>query len=419
MNESEVIYISIPFSDGKLCPRCKNETNVMRIATIRLRRYDVKTVMYPLRFCKECGLGFADNAMRRQFRKSYPRSNVPFVTLKDTYTNDDIRRLCFINKNELTARTKESKHITAPKTSSDQARTRVVASCGYKKESSRNLLSDQMGYYSLLIPDDFLEYVAVTLSQNKRHVLALFLSIRKRTYAFIITDYSSQKDGSIIFLDYHAEETRQLLAAILQHHNKSILYDGKEYLYLDRTVLKSSLFSCPSIIHIGRIKGKKNAGYQSRYYKLIDTLIYSPKSDRYEILKGSYDASNETIFFDPADYLDFITEFGNPNLPLLPLYDSSDRDYDDWFYLRKEWSIYSLFGYTVNQNSYLSSNERKLILAKLIDSGLTSVSETISFLKGVIRDHKSEKYQKAHDKWIDDLEFIKNYRSESDGVAIL
>lgn len=424
MDEPQIIYIAIPFSQDKCCPRCTTQSTGKRIATIKIRRHDSKTVMFPLHYCRVCGIGFADITMRKQFRKSYPRSDVPFIKLNESSTATTIRRLCFgqttgeeslLQNNE-----SQAKHPTRPVNNIVKSNSEMAHFSSFKPKPSRQLLTNPLDYFSSLIPDDFFNYVITLLEHNLRYVLALFLSIHKRTYAFIISDYNDEKDGSIFILDYHSNETRRILAEVLLLCEKKIQFREKEYRYLDRTILKNGLFSCPNSIHIGKIREKKNAGYQSRKYKLIDTLLYSPKTKRYEILKGSYDAANETLFFDPAQYLDYLVEYGNPNIILLPLKDNTnDNDDYDWFYLRKEWSIYSMFGYNVNKNSNMSSYDRQKILARLIDSGLTTVEETISFLKGVIRDHKGEKYHIAHEKWLDDLEFIKNYRTESDGFAVL
>ena len=74
-------------------------------------------------------------------------------------------------------------------------------------------------------------------------------------------------------------------------------------------------------------------------------------------------------------------------------------------------SILMQYGYNVSQTEGLSSSRRQKILAVLIDKGILSKSEIISYLDFFISQRESQsKYQIAISKWEMDREFVEGYR---------
>ncbi len=75
-------------------------------------------------------------------------------------------------------------------------------------------------------------------------------------------------------------------------------------------------------------------------------------------------------------------------------------------------SILKQFGYSVSQAEGLSINTRQMILSLLIDNGIMTKSEIISYLDFFINQRKGQpKYEIAIEKWHEDLDFIRHYKS--------
>lgn len=72
------------------------------------------------------------------------------------------------------------------------------------------------------------------------------------------------------------------------------------------------------------------------------------------------------------------------------------------------------YGYNVNAQEKLTSTERRARLTYIIDNGILSVYEVISYLELFINQHKDmPKYHTAIQKWSSDLHFIRNYKPQS------
>ena len=73
-------------------------------------------------------------------------------------------------------------------------------------------------------------------------------------------------------------------------------------------------------------------------------------------------------------------------------------------------SILMQYGYNVSQTSELSETVRRKILSILIDNGIMSKTDIISYLDFFISQHKSEKYHLAIEKWKSDRAFVNEYK---------
>ena len=80
-------------------------------------------------------------------------------------------------------------------------------------------------------------------------------------------------------------------------------------------------------------------------------------------------------------------------------------------------SVLKQFGYSVNQADDIPSSQRRNILAAIVDYGILTKSEIVSYLEYFIRSRRSQKnrdgslkYRIAIDKWREDIEWISNYR---------
>ena len=155
-----------------------------------------------------------------------------------------------------------------------------------------------------------------------------------------------------------------------------------------------------------RSGGGKNTSIISNNYKVIDLLLYSPKTERYEIIKATHDAANRTCFIDLAIFKVFVKHFGNPGLPYR-IGDGAGGNPEDAT-LNPE-SVLKGFGYSVAQNVGLSDKQRQDILADVVDLGILSVSKVIWYLELFIRLHPGANFYLAREKWERDEYFIANY----------
>lgn len=155
-----------------------------------------------------------------------------------------------------------------------------------------------------------------------------------------------------------------------------------------------------------RSGGGKNTSVVSNNFKVIDLLLFSPKTNRYEIIKATHDAANEVCFIDLAIYKVFVKHFGNPGLPYR-FGDGSGEAIDNDG-LNAE-SVLKSFGYSVAQNVGLSDKQRQDILADVVDLGMVSVSKVIWYLELFIRLHPGSRFYSAREKWERDEYFIANY----------
>ena len=155
-----------------------------------------------------------------------------------------------------------------------------------------------------------------------------------------------------------------------------------------------------------RSGGGKNTSIISNNYKVIDLLLYSPKTERYEIIKATHDAANRTCFIDLAIFKVFVKHFGNPGLPYR-IGDGAGGNPEDAT-LNPE-SVLKGFGYSVAQHVGLSDKQRQDILADVVDLGILSVSKVIWYLELFIRLHPGANFYLAREKWERDEYFIANY----------
>ena len=81
------------------------------------------------------------------------------------------------------------------------------------------------------------------------------------------------------------------------------------------------------------------------------------------------------------------------------------------FDLNYESILYS-FGYNVNSQNNLSDKQRLKILTFIIDNGILSKSEVISYLNYFINMRIGRKeYQNAINKWKNDIKLLNSYKS--------
>lgn len=79
--------------------------------------------------------------------------------------------------------------------------------------------------------------------------------------------------------------------------------------------------------------------------------------------------------------------------------------------LWRDYSPLNIMGYCVNSNENLSDNQRKVILENIIDKGILSKEQVLSYIDFFIKTHSNA--DNAIHKWMSDREYISQYRINS------
>lgn len=218
-------------------------------------------------------------------------------------------------------------------------------------------------------------------------------------------------------IDYKCESTRQLLTEIYRNFEKEITFDGIKYRLVSR--LSSQKYGKRSIVSTVTIK--KGGGYTDGIIgddcKVVDILLYSPYTKKYEITHATYSESANINYMDISLYKDFYRKYGNPEIDI-EVENNKPRSDNDFKNLREE-SIIHAFGYSVGSKENLSTAARQSILADVMDLELISPGALASLLESFIARFKAERFEFARLKWSMDLEFVMNYNVNPDRFYIV
>lgn len=240
--------------------------------------------------------------------------------------------------------------------------------------------------------------------------ISILLKDKREDY-FIVNkkEYENQKRN---ICHYSSPEARELLTALIrkERNKKGILY-GDEYkikcVFPETNVC--DIFA-PKVINIKRGGGYYSACMRERNSELIDLLIYSPISDCYEIMKSTYNKSEDYCYTDITIFRKFLNAHGNPYYGHLK---------DNIFFIGKEdhyfnfsdWDMESMlhmWGYNVNSNDNLSAEQRHVLLSELVDLEIMTVEKKIFMLQLFISVHTRDIF--AIRKWKSDIDFISKYK---------
>lgn len=227
----------------------------------------------------------------------------------------------------------------------------------------------------------------------------------------IIISNKEKVDDSLNIYHYTSVVARNLLSDILYFGKRIISLNGKNY----HVILSENTNSIIENNYIlQKINIRKNGGYEygPSNDEIVDVLLYSPFTKRYEISKVSYDAEEDYYYMDISKLKSFIEEYGNPGI-LIKVYSDTKKDEFDW--LKKESILYEL-GYTTSKKDNLSDGKRQGIIAFVLDNGLMTSKEVINLLEFNIKTHQNNNVSKI--KWKEDIEFTENYKVNPDRFII-
>lgn len=138
--------------------------------------------------------------------------------------------------------------------------------------------------------------------------------------------------------------------------------------------------------------------------EIVDALVFCAKSERYEIVKATYNKLNGMYYIDSGIYRDFVKRNGFI-IANIGAYDNGK------FSTLNSKSLLRHLGYNVNSQEELSDTMRQALLADIIDTQMMTVKQIVILLKLFIqRNGKKEANAFALMKWETDLKFVESYR---------
>ena len=226
---------------------------------------------------------------------------------------------------------------------------------------------------------------------------------------------------------------RELLAAYLEDCKKRIaVFHSTQYQVLEaqfdlskfemnEAETKSPSYSSkPESVLLPDLLIAKGGGYATQIKrpsreKIVNVLLYSPYNQRYEIAKATYeiiDKYEDRLYMDINRLRSFVERYGNPGIDRFYIEESSCKynEHSSWSSLNAE-SILTCFGYSVSQKDALDARARQRILAEVVDLGFMPQNRVVSHLDFCISTHSSAKYAYARSKWLEDKEFIMDYKA--------
>lgn len=233
----------------------------------------------------------------------------------------------------------------------------------------------------------------------------------KTTKDFIIVSNAGSCVSDEIY-HYSSEIGRELLsAAYAEQRYKHGTLNEERYQVID-CIYPCSNGKMPECIVPTALNIRPNGGYSSSIKnaqsEIVDTLLYSLATNRYEILRATLNKISGECYVDIGLYRKYVKTFGRPNLsPTFGNHFSGGkRDFDN---LNSE-SILKGFGYTVNKADRLGTTDRWKILEEIVDLEILTVKQVVSLLDFFIQTHSGSNYIEARSKWRQDKNHIQEYR---------
>lgn len=235
---------------------------------------------------------------------------------------------------------------------------------------------------------------------------------KEAQYIIVSREHPEHSGQQTLF--YASPLARELLtAAIYEQRRKKGSINGRGYDVTDVVLAQTDDKGMFGVIVPKTLFIQPDGGYASsiknRNYEIVDLLLYSPKTQCYEIIKATYSSLNEICYSDIWLYRTFVKEYGRPDAKLDFIKSGFSLSTGTWDELSEE-SILKSYGYNVAADNGLSSRQRQELLAEIVDLDILSVAEVVRRLKFFIDSHPSDKDVIPRAKWTEDWEFIKRYK---------
>ncbi|MCD8026328.1 MAG: hypothetical protein LUF33_05235, partial [Clostridiales bacterium] len=213
---------------------------------------------------------------------------------------------------------------------------------------------------------------------------------------------SNSKNGIYHYLDVEGREI--LTAAFCESRRRKGCLNENKFDVLE-TVENTSFRKEPNKIYPVYLRLGNKGGFSSsvinKQFEIVHMLLYSPFTNRYEIMKATYDKDKNESFVDAALYRNFVKKYGKPDVEI-----GIDTRYDyNWYKnlggydynKHKSWDelnpepFLKIYGYSVSEKNNMTAIERHDLLAEIVDLEILTPAKIIKHLDFVIITHSSPK----------------------------
>lgn len=211
---------------------------------------------------------------------------------------------------------------------------------------------------------------------------------------------------------YSSLKARELMTAAFreERNSKGMLHERPYHIY--DVIFRTETDHLSHLLLPYELGIQKDGGFASSVKdandEIVDLLIFSPFTNRYELLTATVKKQEACCYTDISNYRDFVHSFGNPGLLLF--FDSSTHTGKSTFFnnLNPE-SVLRGYGYTVSGADNYPAEYRQELLAEIVDLSILPVYKIVQYLEFFIQSHSAPIHSMARSKWREDLEFIKQY----------
>lgn len=251
-------------------------------------------------------------------------------------------------------------------------------------------------------------------------MISVRFSLSEAFGTYIIVEKEEDADKKEDILHFKSIEARELLtAAFYPERQLKGKYYNNTYTIYEVTPRKDAArfmkLISPSQVQI-RSKGGFQESILNRRYTLISLLLYSPFSQRFELMLATHDRDSDVCFTDISNFRYFVNHHGNPhlNLEFEPIRSSSSL----FEHLNEESKLHG-YGYNVSNSDNISAFYRQKLLAEVIDLFILSPYQIIKHLEFLIQTRKGPSLSVARSKWREDLLFVYSYIPNPDRFLVV
>ena len=369
----EIIY-SIPYA-SRNCPICRGKLRVGKPMVMQMEGERKKMNSILPVSCERCRLSFANDTTVRRFQEENRGVKPRMLRLSPGMTAADIRMAMHRPPNRGTVCID-----TLPRTKRVPGRT--VRPSDYRSTVLELEVSFDGG------PQE----------------TCLILSERERI---------PPEDAGSVFYYGTADGLELLTGEFVRSRGRTGILQKSNYIIRKRILSEQGggVFRtrcAPKTLYL-----RSNGGYyqgKDKRYQIVDLLLYTRRTDRLQILKSTFDSRGSFYYTDARLFREFVLQHGMPEVQTTFSLSNSQSKGRISFDEMAEESILKQFGYSVGKNGMSRENRRRL-LADLVDMKILTVSKIIFLLNFFLSSHTGSQYYNACNDWQSDIEFISTYRT--------
>lgn len=205
-----------------------------------------------------------------------------------------------------------------------------------------------------------------------------------------------------------SNKSQNAIEKSIRHHEEKekASHKGPVKIHYNDFVVRSNIFHC---LH---------KDHKVRDIEAIIT-VFTKSGDTMDVTVSAGYCENCRLYFIMESVFKKVTAIGNPLCLIVEYkkYANKNHYYENRLDELSPQSRLNMCGYNVSKHNGLTALERQKILAGMVDNGIATRQEILSYLQYFIHMRETrEQYKNAIDKWEEDIDFISNYRIGSYGA---